>query len=1247
MKGEEVPYTNIFHKERLEIRLVGTEKQKAMMGIQPSPNVGQFAPSDCRKGLDGEMRCSLYTSQSGVKGSEIPVMGCIHQQGVKLTDPGSMKKFTLSYATDSDSAKSVHSLQNVHETSQEPELPRITVLNILLPSSNKKTTLKVIGDAVLLQVKRRLTKAFGSILSDAQNMGLFFPGDGGKMGKFLEEERLLSEYTADRTEVTLEFIYKRRIDPPIPISPLDKFPKDVAKAFLRYVSRGDCKKVEKILAKGFDPNFQCPKTGETPLTIAVLRSKPHNMITTLIAGGAHRDYYSRSGLSPLHKAAAIGNFEAVKTLLDFGQSPNCLDSLGLTPLYYNILCDQDTKICHRLLYEHSELGITDRSGLQEIHQAARLNRVDQINLLIMYGADVNSRIHRPTTTTTTANCDPSLSPVNTQHVDGDTPLHVAASTNQRASVMRLLSWGADPILTNSKNLTAIQLALECGHTELAETIRLFRGDSHQSEYGGPFLPTPTYNPKRRMRHAPPNSYITEPSALVPCGCGMRTSQSYYNRPQINQLGSDENTSPKANTFVVSQTKATFPSSPLPRAVSMGNLIQAINKQGLQRWENRENFGDKLALPPMVKPTCDPFFEASQLYYDTQQNRCGVSSATLARRSKTTVNLSDNESTLAGRRVLSNESRYNMMYHPDRGNDGHLSKLTHPECYSMIQSKLQQWRSTENLSQAFQREGSQTDSGISNSSAEKKLITDNMDLATSPTDPPGQGISVYGRNGKTRVEGQINHTQAPLCLRSSDPEKTQQPISRNISNRNTTGQNASNSTQVNATRNLVRSSTSVGDSRCTTRTVSPNDVHITSAVQPGVPRTVVLQRPTFLSTQKNEARPSFGLSIRTVKNIDVIASFQPTPSRPSLQIAKRIVPNSPAFKAGIREGDFILKINGVDVTRSSLEEVVDLLSTTLSQSVCLTVITPAVNLEPQKMQETKARTSKESSVGTSSYLNQAESWQGPGDRRQRNNNQSGQPQTTRFLNESDLSGPPSARSSDRTTCSSNFDEGVWSQSTGASSGNASGRSSLLSGPRGLNMDVSASGPKIHTLTKQPFGDSHPPRVRLRGLPRSKTTSGISNASDSQNGSPPMAQSFYFPRNPRFHRVGSQDSQSSVSSGGAPVHSPSAHPVGSGGKSASSAGLQNEHITIRPHHRLIKRCTDARRHESTETAAHIRGRSTTTFLRRTDISTPTTQVTDSRTYRLIPGKHSSVTGSRAMGESPTDSELVLPPPAQFLN
>jgi len=52
---------------------------------------------------------------------------------------------------------------------------------------------------------------------------------------------------------------------------------------------------------------------ETPLTLAVLNiPKPLSMLTALVEGGAHLDFCSADGLTPMHKAAISGRREPVK-----------------------------------------------------------------------------------------------------------------------------------------------------------------------------------------------------------------------------------------------------------------------------------------------------------------------------------------------------------------------------------------------------------------------------------------------------------------------------------------------------------------------------------------------------------------------------------------------------------------------------------------------------------------------------------------------------------------------------------------------------------------------------------------------------------------------------------------------------------------------------------------------------------------------------------------------------------------------
>ncbi|VDP97584.1 unnamed protein product [Trichobilharzia regenti] len=51
---------------------------------------------------------------------------------------------------------------------------------------------------------------------------------------------------------------------------------------------------------------------ETPLTSAVQLEKPYEMIMALVAGGAHLDYRASDSMTPIHRAAVKGNYEAIK-----------------------------------------------------------------------------------------------------------------------------------------------------------------------------------------------------------------------------------------------------------------------------------------------------------------------------------------------------------------------------------------------------------------------------------------------------------------------------------------------------------------------------------------------------------------------------------------------------------------------------------------------------------------------------------------------------------------------------------------------------------------------------------------------------------------------------------------------------------------------------------------------------------------------------------------------------------------------
>ena len=82
---------------------------------------------------------------------------------------------------------------------------------------------------------------------------------------------------------------------------------------------------------------------------------------------------------------------------------------------------------------------------------------------------------------------------------------------------------------------------------------------------------------------------------------------------------------------------------------------------------------------------------------------------------------------------------------------------------------------------------------------------------------------------------------------------------------------------------------------------------------------------------------FGFILRGAKHVDSEVEFEPTPLCPALQFFEGVDMSGMAMKAGLRPGDFLLEINGVDVRRASHEQVVHLIHQS-EDTITLKVIT---------------------------------------------------------------------------------------------------------------------------------------------------------------------------------------------------------------------------------------------------------------------------------------------------------------------
>ena len=127
----------------------------------------------------------------------------------------------------------------------------------------------------------------------------------------------------------------------------------------------------------------------TPLHVAV--SAGHlNILSLLLAHGAHVDGRDRLGKTPLHRASSDGKVEAGQCLLDCGADINARDNDGWTPLFH--AASQGHFEFTRMLIERGAVvDARDTMGTTPLHQVVETDDFRIVRLLLEHGADVNAR----------------------------------------------------------------------------------------------------------------------------------------------------------------------------------------------------------------------------------------------------------------------------------------------------------------------------------------------------------------------------------------------------------------------------------------------------------------------------------------------------------------------------------------------------------------------------------------------------------------------------------------------------------------------------------------------------------------------------------------------------------------------------------------------------------------------------------------------------------------------------------------
>jgi ankyrin repeat protein len=165
-----------------------------------------------------------------------------------------------------------------------------------------------------------------------------------------------------------------------------------------------------------------------------------------LANGALPNQIGPGGETALHWAAAYGQLDAARELLNAGALTTNKTLGGLTPLHWAAQEGQ-TSVGEILLSKGADPNAVTDDKSTPLHLAAAHGHIDMIRILLVA----------------------KVSP-NVADDSGATPLHLAAAYGQVDAVKELLGRGADPGAVDADGLTPYDLAVVNEHDEAADLL---------------------------------------------------------------------------------------------------------------------------------------------------------------------------------------------------------------------------------------------------------------------------------------------------------------------------------------------------------------------------------------------------------------------------------------------------------------------------------------------------------------------------------------------------------------------------------------------------------------------------------------------------------------------------------------------------------------------------------------------------------------------------------------------------------
>ena len=172
--------------------------------------------------------------------------------------------------------------------------------------------------------------------------------------------------------------------------------------------------------------------------------------------------------------------EVVEKLLVRGFDPNTPNEKGVAGLLLAIQSESPKSAMVLAKHPQTQVNTQNSQGETPLMLAAINNQLDLAKVLIQRGADVNKPGWTPLHYAATRGHREMMrllldneAYIDSESANGTTPLMMAAYYASPLAVKLLLEEGADPVLVNSANVSALDMALTKDHQQSAFYIRAF------------------------------------------------------------------------------------------------------------------------------------------------------------------------------------------------------------------------------------------------------------------------------------------------------------------------------------------------------------------------------------------------------------------------------------------------------------------------------------------------------------------------------------------------------------------------------------------------------------------------------------------------------------------------------------------------------------------------------------------------------------------------------------------------------